>query len=168
MKKYLYKDKEYLTLNVLRKAANLSFSNAITEQALSELGIEVIEVTFMPPEINAEDLRQSRISELIARCDALLYEKLTGYPEHEKATFNQQAEEAKAVLAGAEPASFPLVAELARARGIPAQELAARILQNHKEYTEYAGQIIGKTQRLKNRLVDAETLEEIQEIDTTL
>ncbi len=168
MKKYLYKNKEYLSLNVLRKAANLSFSNAISEQALSELGIDVIDAAYMPPEINADDLRQSKINELIAQCDALLYEKLSCYPENEKATFSQQVAEAKAVLAGAEPAIFPLVAALALAREIPISDLAVRILQHHEEYSRFAGKIIGQTQRCKELLVNAETVDAIQKIDLIL
>ena len=168
IRNYKYNGKEYATLISLRRANNLSFSGSASPDFLALLGIETLQIEYPEKPVQLEEIRSQKINELNILCDEKLEQKLSPYPQHERATFDQQVREANAIVLQKDDEDYSLVKELANARGITTEDLASRILVNHMEYIEYAGKIIGKAQRLKDSLIHAETAEQIQAVDITL
>lgn len=168
MKKYQYKGEEYTSLLALRRAHNLSFSGAATTEFLAGLGIETEEIEHKAIPVQIDKIREQKLEELNRQCDELLEQKLWSYPLHERSTFDQQLNEAKAVLAGEKADETYLIFALAKARETSIEEFAKRVLEKHKEYIDYAGIIIGKKQQIKDALVNAKTLKAIQMLDIDL
>ena len=168
MQKYKYKGQEYSSLFALRRDHHLSISGSASPDFLTTLGIEIVQIEYQQLPIQPDELRAQKLDNLNTQCNELLEQKLSSYPPHERSTFDRQVREAVSALAGDEKENYALINALAQARALPVEELAKRILEKHREYTDYAGNIIGKKQRLKDMLVDAETVEAIEMLDIAL
>jgi len=89
------------------------------------------------------------------------------YPEGEVSTFDKQESEAKAFIAD-NTADTPLLDALATNREIDKAELATRIVTKATAFSAASGAIIGKRQKLEDRLnklsEDVNSTEDIAEI----
>lgn len=168
MQKYKYKGQEYSSLFALRRDHHLSISGSASADFLTTLGIEIVQIEYQQLPIQPDELRAQKLDNLNTQCNELLEQKLSSYPPHERSTFDRQANEAKAVLAGEKADETYLIFALAKARETPIEEFATLVMEKHKEYIDYAGLIIGKKQQIKDALVNAKTLKAIQMLDIDL
>ncbi|GAB6037137.1 hypothetical protein JCM15519_16960 [Fundidesulfovibrio butyratiphilus] len=109
----------------------------------------------VPPSL--EVVKAAKIAEITARCDATLSPLAAEYGVMERATWDQQSAEAKALVVDAN-ADAPLVRAMATARNIDVIELAGRILGHEARWKAIAGAVIGQRQALWDH-VDAITAE---------
>lgn len=115
----------------------------------------------------AERLEKYRVDLLGAvnsRCQALLQQLKTGYPEGEVLSWDQQVSEARALNSNPEDAA-PLLRAVAQARGIPVDTLAVKVREKTNLYAIASGSIIGNRQKLETLLTNATTTIELDAID---
>lgn len=106
---------------------------------------------YTPPPPSVAEARAARLAEINAACDREMATLEIGYPSREVLTWDKQLAEADA-LAADRDAPAPLLRGIAEARGIPVEELAARVHAKAEIYTQTSSALLGKRQALEDRL----------------
>lgn len=106
---------------------------------------------YTPPPPSVAEARAARLAEINAACDREMAALEVGYPSREVLTWDKQLAEADA-LAADPNAPAPLLRGIAQARGIPVEELAARVHAKAEIYTQTSSTLLGKRQALEDRL----------------
>ena len=104
--------------------------------------------------VNTRPMDQCRaigLSTINSKCEQLLSQIKTGYPQGEVESWSKQELEAKSFIADSN-ADVPLISAIASARGLPVAELASRILLKSSAYAAAAGAIVGTRQALEDAL----------------
>ena len=122
------------------------------------------ELTLKPSD--TEKLRLAKAAkrqEINTGCDTAIAALPAAYPEREVQSWPQQVKEAESLAANPQTPT-PLLSAIAVARGLPATELAHRVLANMTAYSTYAGAIIGRRQALEDALDAALTVDQVNAI----
>lgn len=89
------------------------------------------------------------------------------YPDVEKLTFDKQANEARELISNPK-ASAPFLRELASKRGMAVGDLAKKVLEKDAVFTNLSANFIGQRQKIETAIQNAATVEELQNVDTSL
>jgi len=108
-------------------------------------------------------IKQAKIAEINAACDAATDEISSKYPRSEMDTWPQQVKEAEAYQADSS-ATVPMLEAIATARGITVSGQADRVMTRFQQYTDAVGKAVGKRQKLEADIQAATTVEEVQAI----
>lgn len=110
-----------------------------------------------------ENVKKRKLQEIKNAVDEALAPLSNDYPYKEVLSFSSQEKEARAFLENPD-ANTPLLTAMAEARGISKEELANKIVAKADASTIATGTIIGQSQKDKDRLAAAETVEQVNEI----
>lgn len=111
-----------------------------------------------------DNAKAIKLDEINAKCEDALRALHAGYPDGERATFDQQIGEAKAFLDN-DKASCPMLTALSKARGLSMGELARRVLAHAEAFSVAAGTIMGRRQGYADALHAATTEADVNAID---
>jgi len=111
-----------------------------------------------------EQLKQAKSAELTGALNAFLLRESTEYCDMERATWDKQREEAKALL-NTPDAPAPMVRSIAAARDIDVIEMAKRIMANTKAWSVLAGHATGQRLALQDKVTAAKTPEDVIAIE---
>lgn len=100
-----------------------------------------------------------------AQCNEAIGQLVADYPEREVQSWPQQVSEATALQSDPETQAT-LLDMIAAQRGVPRQELAARVLQKATLFAAASGQLIGMRQRIEDLLDAAATVAEVFQVPT--
>lgn len=114
-----------------------------------------------PAAPSLDEARTSAMRRVNASYQAAVSEILAEYPLAETATFDKQEREARAVVAGGGVDDAPLLHEIATARGVSLETLAAKAVEKADAYTASIGALTGKRQALEDQIAVADTLDQI-------
>ena len=114
-----------------------------------------------------EAAKQAKLAEINAVFESLALSVTAAYPEHEKLTFDQQIQEARAYLADAST-PCPLLSPLASARVISLDVLCQRVLAKHAAYSAAMGTLLGQRQGLEDMLDACDSVADVQAITENL
>lgn len=107
--------------------------------------------------------KAAKLTEINTACDLAARAYLSPYPEVEISTWPQQSAEAAAY--SADPgAATPLLSEIATARGLTMDDLAARVLAKETLFKTTAGALLGQRQALEDQIDSAVDPEEVSAI----
>ena len=127
-----------------------SWCNASGKATIEDKG-EYYEIVALP-EQSFEEIKSEKLSEINARCDAILDSAVSSYPQSEVLTFDQQVEEVRLYQQSGHPGSAPLLSALATARGISLDELCIRVLTKRAQFSTLSGVVIGQRQRQNDKI----------------
>ncbi|MDC4237649.1 hypothetical protein [Pasteurella multocida] len=114
-------------------------------------------------QLNAE---KSRLINIIAnRADAMKSALLVGYPQTEIDSFYRQEKEALAYQAD-EKADTPMLKMIAQSRGVPFDLLVQKVIEKSNQFAVAIGVIIGQRQRFEDRILAAESVEQLSSIES--
>lgn len=116
-----------------------------------------------PPEPTLEDLRAAKINEINTAFTQAAAALTAGYPESERLTWPVQQQEALAWEADPD-APTPYLDGLAAARGITPEEMREKTLQQTQLFMSASQQLVGKRQRLRDLVYEAESPEDLEQI----
>lgn len=107
--------------------------------------------------------KKAKLTELNTMCDQMAAEVLQRYSSLDVSSWSQQVKEAEAIMEGSavEPT---LLKQLSGQRGINLMDLAEKVLVKAAIYSCVSGLILGKKQKLEDRLDVAATVEEVNSI----
>ena len=134
-------------------------------QAHPECGTE--EEPYVPPIPTLQEAKAAKLTEINAAADRAIATLTATYPDREIATFDKQEAEARAYTADP-TAPTPLLSALSKARGVPLDELARRVLVKADAFAVASGSIIGQRQALEDRLDACTTVEEVEALAVTI
>ena len=98
------------------------------------------------------------------KADNLKSSLLVGYPQTEIESFYRQEKEALSWRAD-NSAQTPMLTQIAKVRGVPFEILVSKVLEKSDQFAVAIGMIIGKRQAFEDRLVQANTLEELKQLE---
>lgn len=125
---------------------------------------EIAKHPFPPvPELTFADKQAVKIIEINTAFERAASALTAGYPEAERLTWPVQQQEALAWEADPD-APTPYLDGLALARGIPAEEMRQKTLDQTKLFTAASQQLVGKRQRLRDLVYEATTQAELDAI----
>ncbi len=101
---------------------------------------------------------------LANKADELKSSLLVGYPQAEIESFYRQEKEALAWRAD-NSAQTPMLTQIAKVRGVPFEILVRKVLEKSDQFAVAIGMIIGKRQAFEDKLVQANTLEELKQLE---
>lgn len=101
---------------------------------------------------------------LANKADELKSSLLVGYPQAEIESFYRQEKEALAWRSD-NSAQTPMLTQIAKVRGVPFEILVSKVLEKSDQFAVAIGMIIGKRQAFEDRLVQANTLEELKQLE---
>ncbi|MDD3310939.1 hypothetical protein [Pseudodesulfovibrio sp.] len=110
-----------------------------------------------------EIVRAAKLAEIRDAADAYLAAAGAEYGAMERATWDQQYDEAMAYQAGT-GASVPLLTAIATARGMDVSELADRIISNRAAWVALSGAVVGQRLAYQDALDAAQTVADIRAI----
>lgn len=110
-----------------------------------------------------EAAKAAKRAEINEAFNAAVASLVASYPEYEIKSWSQQVKEAEALLADPD-ASVPLLAAIAKARSLPVNELASRVMNKMHAYARASGELIGRRHAAENLIDRAKTLEEVASI----
>lgn len=124
------------------------------------------DVTFMPPEVDIEELKKQKLQQ----AEMFLQAKLTAlsdYPAAESASFDVQEKEATAYLADPEidKNEIPTITGIAAGAQMELAVLAQKIMDNAKDFAPLRGLYLGRHKRVRDLLNKAATLAEVEAVD---
>lgn len=109
------------------------------------------------------NVKARKLQEIVSTVDTALAPLSASYPYKEVLSFQRQEKEARALLE--DPfASAPLLTSIAAGRGISATELANKVIARADAYTAAIGAVIGESQKDKDRLDAAQSVEDVAAI----
>ncbi|HEA3268077.1 hypothetical protein ABWE90_05750 [Pasteurella multocida] len=109
---------------------------------------------------------KSRLINIIAnRADAMKSALLVGYPQTEIDSFYRQEKEALAYQAD-EKADTPMLKMIAQSRGVPFDLLVQKVIEKSNQFAVAIGVIIGQRQRFEDRILAAESVEQLSSIES--
>lgn len=104
--------------------------------------------------------KAAKLTEINAECQKAVAALAADYPDSEVQSWPQQVKEATAL--SADPQSdAPLLTAIAAARGLPAAELASRVLGKMNAYAGASGALIGRRQAAEDLIDVAATPEDV-------
>ena len=98
------------------------------------------------------------------KADELKSSLLVGYPQTEIESFYRQEKEALAWRTD-NTIKTPMLSKIAEVRGVPLATLIGKVLEKSDQFAVVVGEIIGKRQAFEDRLVQANTLEELKQLE---
>lgn len=101
---------------------------------------------------------------LANKADELKSSLLVGYPQTEIESFYRQEKEALAWRTD-NTIKTPMLSKIAEVRGVPLGKLIEKVLEKSDQFAVVVGEIIGKRQAFEDRLVQANTLEELKQLE---
>jgi len=137
--------------------------NYIAEWNLDIPQPDISEIEEYEKEAYLSEIKNNKITEINAACDAATAEISSKYPRSEMDTWPQQVKEAEAYKAETN-ASVPMLKTIAKARGITVKDQADRVLTKFQQYADAVGKAVGKRQKLEADIQAATTVEEVQAI----
>ena len=102
--------------------------------------------------------------EVAKKTDDFKAQYLVGYSQAEIDSFYRQEKEALAWRAD-NSAQTPMLTQIAKVRGVPFEILVSKVLEKSDQFAVAIGMIIGKRQAFEDRLVQANTLEELKQLE---
>lgn len=102
--------------------------------------------------------------EVAKKTDDFKAQYLVGYSQAEIDSFYRQEKEALAWRAD-NSAQTPMLTQIAKVRGVPFDILVRKVLEKSDQFAVAIGMIIGKRQAFEDRLVQANTLEELKQLE---
>nr|WP_319543147.1 hypothetical protein [uncultured Pseudodesulfovibrio sp.] len=127
----------------------------------AELDAEAVYLT--SPE-HLADQKQNKMNEITTQADAVLLEVSREYGAMERATWDQQYQEAKAYQSDNQ-AVVPLLSAIAAGRGMIVATLADRIITNRAAWVALSGSIVGQRLAYQDTLDAATTVAEVEAIE---
>lgn len=126
-------------------------------------------VTFTPPKVDMEEVRDKKKKEAEQALTAKIAEITPYYPTDEKVSFAKQEEEALKYQANPEidESEIPCIAGIAKGRQITLDLLVQKILAKAALFSKMSGYYMGLKQRIEDLADEAQTIEEIEAIDVT-
>ena len=104
--------------------------------------------------------KAAKLTEINAECQKAVAALAADYPDSEVQSWPQQVKEATAL--SADPQSdAPLLTAIAAARGLPAAELASRVMGKMNAYAGASGALIGRRQAAEDLIDVAATPEDV-------
>lgn len=125
------------------------------------------EEPYVPPVPTLEEAKAAKLTTINAATDRAIAALTATYPDREIATFDKQEAEARAYTVNP-TAPTPLLSALSKARGVPLDELARRVLVKADAFAVASGCIIGQRQALEDRLDACATVEEVEALIVTI
>ena len=104
--------------------------------------------------------KAAKLTEINAECQKAVAALAADYPDSEVQSWPQQVKEATALSADPQ-ADAPLLTALATARGLPAAELASRVMGKMNAYAGASGALIGRRQAAEDLIDVAATPEDV-------
>lgn len=104
--------------------------------------------------------KAAKLTEINAECQKAVAALAADYPDSEVQSWPQQVKEATALSADPQ-ADAPLLTAIATARGLPAAELASRVLGKMNAYAGASGALIGRRQAAEDLIDVAATPEDV-------
>ena len=101
---------------------------------------------------------------LANKADELKSSLLVGYPQAEIESFYRQEKEALAWRTD-NTIKTPMLSKIAEVRGVPLAKLIEKVLEKSDQFAVAIGEIIGRRQAIEDRLVQANTLEELKQLE---
>jgi len=114
------------------------------------------------PAKNIEAVKRLKIAQISAGAESALLKMAAAYPETERASWSEQAREARLMLAGEEGAV--LLPAIAAEQGISVTALAAKVIEKATDYAVKTGAIIGRCNALKAQVENAKSKTAVQNI----
>lgn len=108
--------------------------------------------------------KENLLNELANKADKLKSNLLIGYPQTEIESFYRQEKEALAWRAD-NKVDTPMLKQIARVRGVPFDVLVEKVIEKASQFAVAIGVIIGQRQAFEDRLLAAETLEELTALE---
>ena len=125
------------------------------------------EEPYVPPVPTLKKAKAAKLTAINAAADKAIAALTATYPDREIATFDKQEAEARAYTANPTTPT-PLLSALSKARGVPLDELARRVLVKADAFAVASGSIIGQRQALEDRLDACTTVEEVEALAVTI
>ena len=110
-----------------------------------------------------EDTKAAKQREVSGEADSFLSLMAVEYGVYEKLTWDQQAQEADALMTNP-AAAAPLVRAIATARGMAPLEMAQRIVANRAQWVALSGAVVGKRLAYQDEIAAAQTVEAVAAI----
>ena len=104
--------------------------------------------------------KAAKLTEINAECQKAVAALAADYPDSEVQSWPQQVKEAMALSADPQ-ADAPLLTAIATARGLPAAELASRVMGKMNAYAGASGALIGRRQAAEDLIDVAATPEDV-------
>ncbi len=104
--------------------------------------------------------KAAKLTEINAECQKAVAALAADYPDSEVQSWPQQVKEATALSADPQ-ADAPLLTAIATARGLPAAELASRVMGKMNAYAGASGALIGRRQAAEDLIDVAATPEDV-------
>ena len=104
--------------------------------------------------------KAAKLTEINAVCQKAVAALAADYPDSEVQSWPQQVKEATALSADPQ-ADAPLLTAIATARGLPAAELASRVMGKMNAYAGASGALIGRRQAAEDLIDVAATPEDV-------
>lgn len=114
------------------------------------------------PVQNLEAVKSLKIARISAIAETALVNISAAYPETERASWNEQAREARLIMAGKEGAV--LLHAIAAEQGVSVNALAAKVIDKATDYAVKAGAIIGRCNALKAQVENCKSKAAVQNI----
>lgn len=110
--------------------------------------------------------KASKVRDLTKAMSASLEKFKSGYPEDERASWQQQADECKAWFAASSPSAdlVPWCAACASARGIELKDFMDKVKAHVEAYSKASAEAVGKRKKLVEEVQAAETIEAVNAI----
>ena len=110
------------------------------------------------------EAKRHKIKELHGYINSRLISIAAKYPERERETWPEQHAEALRVKSG-DASSCPLLTVAATEAGVTIEQLADVIIANADAWAVEAGQVVGKRIRLEREINEAQTPDDLEEIE---
>lgn len=110
--------------------------------------------------------KASKVWDLTKAMSAALDEFKSGYPDDERATWQQQADECKAWFSSSSPSAdlVPWCAACASTRGIELSDFMEKVKAHVEAYSKASAEAVGKRKKLVEEVQAAETIEAVNAI----
>ncbi len=124
-------------------------------------------LTGYAPQPSIVEVKETKLNEINAACDAAIEEKGKEYPQTERLTFDLQLYEATKYKAD-NTTETPILSVLAEKRGIELTDLVDRVIAKADEVRAYSASAIGQRQAYKDQVDAATTIEEVNAIEVNI
>lgn len=118
---------------------------------------------YVAPVVSLADAKAAKLVSIRNSADSFLQSLALEYGAMEKLTWDQQAQEADALMADP-AAAAPLVRAIATARGMAPLEMAQRIVANRAQWVALSGAVVGQRLAYQDAIDAAQTVEEVAAI----
>ena len=120
---------------------------------------------FSAPPTNLETEKMKKLEEINFKCDLILQQAVSSYPQTEQQTFYKQDYESTDYLKNPETAETPFLSMLSSARGIELAAMVAKVRYKTDTFASLSAYICGQRQAMEDKLGTCTTIEDVQAID---